>query len=65
MRVQTFLGKVNMEALRVMDEQINEWLTRHEVTPIHVTQAMGTEIVGDHSNMEPVVVTSIWYDGGD
>jgi hypothetical protein len=65
MRVQTFLGKVNMESLRVMDEQINDWLTHNSITPSHITQAMGVEIVGDKSNAEPVVITSIWYEGID
>jgi len=61
MRVKTFLGKVNVEALRLMDEQVNEWLEENEVEPKLVTQAMGLEQFADTSHSEPVVVTSVWY----
>ncbi len=65
MRVQTFLGKVHMEALRLMDEQINDWMKHNNITPTHITQTMGVEIVGDKTNSEPVVITSIWFEDGD
>lgn len=65
MRVQSFLGKVHTEGLRLMDEHINEWMEHHNISPTQITQTMGMEIVGDASHSEPVVVTSIWYEGTD
>jgi hypothetical protein len=61
MRVKTFMGKVNLEALRHMDEQINKWMAENEVEPKTVTQSMGTEQFSDGSHEEPAVVTSLWY----
>jgi hypothetical protein len=64
MQVRTFLGKVNVEGLRLMDEQINYWIREQGITVNRVTQVMGTEQFSDAGHVEPVVVTSIWYDSG-
>ncbi|MBI5095152.1 MAG: hypothetical protein HZB26_22290 [Candidatus Hydrogenedentes bacterium] len=61
MRVQTFIGKVTVEALRQMDEHINQWLEAHHVTPARVTQTFGYERHYDGGSQEPVVITSVWY----
>ncbi len=61
MRVQTFLGKVSVEALHQMDEHINHWLETHEVEPRRITQTFGYERTRDGGAQEPVVVTSVWY----
>jgi len=60
-KVQTFMGKANLDGLHQMDDHINAWLRRHKVTPIHVNQSFGSE--RHHGgNEEPVVVISIWYE---
>ncbi len=61
MRVQSFLGKVSVEALHQMDESINRWLDEHGVEPKLVSQTFGYEHHNDSSLQEPVVVTSVWF----
>ena len=65
MRVQTFVGKVGMDSLRQMDQQINHWLKQNNVEPKFVTQTFGYEPHREVNNNEPVIVTSIWYISGD
>ena len=64
MKLQTFVGKVNIEGLHHMDDHINAWLQRTGVTPIHIKQSFGNER-GKGANEEPVVVITIWYEGDD
>jgi len=64
MKVHTFLGKASMEGLKHMDEQINQWLDRHEVVPAHIKQSFGMDQHHDGRRQEPVLVISIWYEGG-
>lgn len=61
MRVQTFLGKVTVEALHQMDEHINTWLESHHIEPAKVTQTFGYEKHRDGGSQEPVIITSLWY----
>jgi hypothetical protein len=65
MKVQTFVGKVSIEGLHKMDDQINNWLKRNKITPITITQSFGSERHHDGRNAEPIVVTSIWYEPGE
>ena len=61
MQVQTFVGKVGMETLKQMDDHINEWLERHKVEPKIINQVFGNERHSHHHELEPVLITSIWY----
>jgi len=62
MRIQTFIGKSNIEGLHQMDEHINEWMRRNKVNPTMVRQSCGQE--RHHGqNDEPVVIITIWYEG--
>lgn len=61
MRVQTFLGKVSIDALHQMDEHISHWLESNEIEPQKVTQAFGYERTREGGSQEPVIITSIWY----
>lgn len=61
MRVQTFVGRLSTEALRQMDEHINQWLESHKVEPRFVTQTFGQQMHREVTAQEPVVITSIWY----
>ena len=61
MQAQTFLGKVSMEALKSMDEHINQWMQRNNVEPKMVSQAFGYERNHHHDMEEPVVITTVWY----
>lgn len=61
MRVQSFIGKVSSESLRIMDEQINQWLEKHQVEPKMVTTSFGCECHRLHEGKEPVLVTCVWY----
>lgn len=62
MRVKTFLSKVGVDGLRQMDEDINEWLAKNNVEPRFVTQSCGNERHLQHPELEPVLVTSVWYE---
>ena len=62
MKVQTFVGKVSVDTLKQMDEHINEWLAKHNAELKYVTQTFGNERHSHHSELEPVVITSVWYD---
>ncbi len=64
-KVQTFIGKVSIEGLHQMDQHINEWFRRTKVTPIHVSQSFGADRHHDGRSQEPIIVTSIWYEGGE
>jgi len=61
MRVQTFMGKVSVEALHQMDQHINEWLERRQVEPKLVSQCFGYDKARDGNVQEPVLLISIWY----
>ncbi|HIJ66014.1 MAG TPA: hypothetical protein HPP77_08690 [Candidatus Hydrogenedentes bacterium] len=61
MRVQTFVGKAGVEALRQMDEHINAWLEDNHVEPKFVKQCFGYGRHHDVSSDEPVVLVSVWY----
>jgi len=61
MRVQTFVGKVSIEGLRQMDDQINQWIEAHNVEPRFTNQTFGCEHHREVLCEEPVVITSIWY----
>ena len=61
MKIQSFIGKSNLDGLHHMDEHINNWMKENNIIPMHVTQTSGCERFhgGDE---EPIIVTSIWYD---
>ena len=61
MRVQTFVGKVNIEFLQQMDDHINNWLAEHNVEPKIVKQSFGYERCRESNTQEPVIVVTIWY----
>ncbi|MCP4639123.1 MAG: hypothetical protein GY851_01750 [bacterium] len=61
MHVRTFVGKVSVEALRQMDDQINKWLDAEKAEARHISQTFGYELHREAANNEPVIVTSIWY----
>lgn len=62
MRVRTFVGKVSVEGLRLMDDQINQWMEQNAIEPQRITQTFGKDSHHDTASMEPVVITSIWYE---
>jgi len=62
MKVQSFMGKVSMTGLRQMDIQINEWLQRSKVKPIHIKQSFGTDIHHEGRMIEPIVIITVWYE---
>ena len=62
MKVHTFLAKASMEGLHHMDEHINEWLVRHDIKPINITQTFGHGRHHDGRSDEPILVTSVWYE---
>jgi hypothetical protein len=61
MRVQTFVGKLSMEALHQMTEHINDWLAHHNVEPKFIKQSFGYEKPREASREEPVIVITVWY----
>lgn len=61
MRVQSFLGKVSVEALHQMDQHINQWMESHGVEPKLVSQSFGFDKGKDGGANEPILVISIWY----
>lgn len=62
MKVHTFFAKVSTEGLHHNDELINEWLTRHPVKPLHITQSFGQSRHHDGRSEEPILITSLWYE---
>jgi len=62
MKVQTFMGKASSEGLHQMDAHINEWLTKHQVTLVHICQSFGLNRHHDGRTDEPVVIISVWYE---
>ncbi len=62
MKVQSFIGKVSIGGLQQMDVQINEWLKRGKITPVHVCQSFGNDIHHDGRGNEPIVVVTVWYE---
>lgn len=61
MKVQTFVGKSNIEGLHQMDSHINEWMRRNDIKPVHICQSCGSE--RHHGqNDEPVVIITVWYE---
>ena len=65
MKVQSFLGKATIEALHQMDEHINAWLKRNNVTPLHIKQSFGSEKFHDGRSQDPIVIITVWYEGGE
>lgn len=61
MRVHTFMSKLSVEALVTLDQNINDWLEKHQVEPRRVTQATGIEKGRGGREDETVVVVSVWY----
>ena len=61
MRVQTFVGKVNMESLQQMEQHVNTWLGEHNVEPRHIKQSFGYEHSREASREEPVLIITVWY----
>ena len=59
-KVMTFVGKVNLEGLQHMDSQINDWMRRNKVEPLHIKQSVGEERHHGGSQ-EPVVVITVWF----
>jgi len=62
MRVKTFVSKVGVDGLRQMDETINAWLDTNKIEPRFVTQTCGNERHSQHPEIDPVLVTSVWYE---
>lgn len=62
LRVQTFMGKVSVDALQQMDTHINKWLADHPVSVKTITQSYGYERPREGAAQEPVIVTSVWYE---
>jgi ribosomal protein S19 len=62
MQVQTFLGKASVEGLHQLDNHVNEWMRRRNITPVHIHQCFGTDNHHDGRQHEPVIITSIWYE---
>ena len=61
MKIQTFIGKLSVEALQQTDEHINLWLEEHNVEPKIINQTFGYERSHEISHNEPVLITSVWY----
>ena len=61
MRAQSFIGKVSMEGLKLMDEHINQWVEKNDIVPKTINQVFGNERHHHHDSEEPVLVTTIWY----
>lgn len=61
MQVQTFVGKMSVEALQQMDDHVNKWLAEHEVQPKFVCQTYGQERHHEGGHEDSVLITSIWY----
>ena len=61
MRVQSFVGKVTMEALSQMDEHINHWFEEHSVEPKMVKQSFGYERGHQAGQQKPVIAVTVWY----
>jgi len=61
MKIQTFVGKASLDALKQMDEHINDWLAKHNVVPLQIHQVFGYERHHHHTEDEPVLITSVWY----
>lgn len=60
MKVQTFVGKVQIETVRNMDEHIVHWIEKNKVEPKQINQFFGYERL-HAGDLEPVIITSIWY----
>ncbi len=65
MKVQTFLGKVSIDGLHQMDDHINGWLKRNNITPVQVKQSFGNDRHHDGRNAEPIVIITIWYESNE
>ena len=62
MKVRTFMGKVSIDGLHLMDTAINDWMKRRDATPIHVRQSFGSDIHRDGRAREPIIVITVWYE---
>ena len=58
MKVQTFIGKISNQGVQQMDEQINAWMHRNDVTVAFITQTVGSPLASEN---EQVIITSVWY----
>lgn len=61
MRVQTFIGRIGVEALEQFDDHINRWMERNNIEPKFVTQSAGIEEYHESGSKESVVITQVWY----
>ena len=62
MKVQTFIGKVSIDGLNQMDNHINEWMKKNNVTPVQIRQSFGSNIHHDGRKQEPIIIVSLWYE---
>ena len=62
MKVRTFMGKVSMEGLDQMDIQVNRWMDKNNIEPIHIRQCFGSDQHHDGRNMEPIIIMSVFYE---
>ena len=62
MKVHSFVSKLSVEAVRQMDDVINEWLAENHVSPRFVVQTIGSEGERQGHGRDPVLITSIWYE---
>jgi hypothetical protein len=65
MKIHTFVGKISIEGLQQMDDQINSWMKRLGVEPVHIKQSLGMERHHGGQTEEPVLVVSVWYQEED
>ncbi|MEX2016204.1 MAG: hypothetical protein WD873_06155 [Candidatus Hydrogenedentales bacterium] len=61
MQVKSFMTKVTMDAIREMDDSINDWLEKNNIEPKFVTQAIGGDQGRENRPSERLIVISVWY----
>lgn len=61
LRAQTFLGRINTEALSLMDDHISHWIEKSQIEPKHIFHVFGYERSHSGEEEEPVLITTIWY----
>jgi hypothetical protein len=62
MKMHTFMGKVNIEGLHQLDNQINQWLQDNPVEVKDVRQSFGMHKHHDGRREEPVLLITLWYE---
>jgi hypothetical protein len=62
-KVHSFVCKVSIEAVQQMDEVMSAWMTENQVVPQFVVQTASAEGDRQGHGRDPVLITSIWYDG--